>query len=289
MSLETGDRDPRLDALYHRGATTIYAARIDPRFSYTLYVPVGFDRLDRSHTTLLVAVHGTGRMQSLYRDLFAGFAEEHNCIVLAPLFPAGVLGDGNLSGYKYILEGDIRYDRVMLGMIEEVAGRYGVSGERVLMFGFSGGAHFTHRFTILHPGRIRAASIGAPGAVTLIDRDKPWWAGVRDCEERFGIAVRPEAYRGLPVHFVVGDADTETWEIRFQPGDRYWVEGANEAGATRGERIRALKQSFDSHGAHTRLDIVPGAAHDVVPVSAKTRAFFQDVLTGAFRFGAHND
>src|SRR5690606_24281589 len=65
MSLETGDRDPRLDALYHRGATTIYAARIDPRFSYTLYVPVGFDHLDRSHTTLLVAVHGTGRMQSL--------------------------------------------------------------------------------------------------------------------------------------------------------------------------------------------------------------------------------
>lgn len=245
--------------------------------------------MDRSRTTLLVAVHGTGRMQSLYRDLFAGFAEEHNCIVLAPLFPASVLGDANLSGYKYILEGDIRYDRVMLGMIDEVAGRYGVSGERVLMFGFSGGAHFTHRFTILHTGRIRAASIGAPGAVTLIDPDKPWWAGVRDCEQRFGIAVRRDAFRGLPVHFVVGDADTETWEIQFRPGDRYWVEGANDAGATRGERIRALKQSFDAHGAHTRLDIVPGAAHDVVPVSAMTRAFFHDVLTGAFGSAERED
>lgn len=272
----------RLNALYHTGATTIYASRIDARFSYTLYVPHRLQQMDLSKTTILVSVHGTGRMQSLYRDLFAEFAEYNNCIVLAPLFPANVLQDDNMSGYKYIQEGNIRYDRIMLGMIDEVAERYGVSGEKVLMFGFSGGGHFTHRFTLLHPQRIRAASIGAPGSVTRIDFEKRWWSGVSDCEAIFGIRINPENYEGLPLHFVVGEADLETWEITFSEGDRYYVEGANDAGRDRRERILSLAESFTKCGARVRHDEVSGVAHDVVAVAQKTREFFSDVLTGTF-------
>lgn len=278
MSDSAGSMDSRLEQTYFRGATPIFASRIDPRFSYTLYVPERFDQFDRSRTTILVAVHGTGRMQALYRDLFSEFAERHNCIVLAPLFPADVLGDGNLSGYKYIVERDIRYDLVMLGMLDEVARRFGVSASRVLMFGFSGGGHFTHRFTILHADRVRAASIGAPGSVTLLDAAAPWWVGIADCEQRFGIRVDPRSFHDLPLHFVVGDADTETWEITFKQGDRNYMPGANRAGRTRGERVRALAESFRSHGARVRVDLVPGAAHDVTEVVQKTREFFGDVL-----------
>lgn len=268
----------RLKDTYYRGATPIFASRFDARFSYTLYVPHRLDRVDRARTRILVAVHGTGRMQALYRDLFAEFAEYHNCIVLAPLFPASVLGDGNLSGYKYMIEGDIRYDRVMLAMIDEVAADYGVSSERVLMFGFSGGAHYTHRFTILHPRRILAASVGAPGSVTLLDSGSPWWVGVANCEELFGVRFDPRSVRSLPMHFVVGDADNETWEITFNEGDRNYMPGANDAGRTRGERIRALAASFERCGAMVRLDVVPGATHDVTAVVRYTREFFADVL-----------
>ncbi|HET6630180.1 MAG TPA: hypothetical protein VFG91_10435 [Woeseiaceae bacterium] len=274
------DHDKRFDALYRFGATPIFAARADPRFSYALYVPHRLDRMGRDRTTLLVSVHGTGRMQSLYRDLFAEFAEYNNCIVLAPLFPANVLQDGNLSAYKYLREGDIRYDQIVLGMIEEVAERYRISGERVLLFGFSGGGHFVHRFTILHPRRVLAASIGAPGAVTVIDFEKPWWTGAGDIERLFDIRVDPASFEGLPLHFVVGAADTETWEITFQPGDRYYMAGANDAGRTRGERIRTLMDSFRRCGANTRLDEVPDVTHDVVPLSRYTREFFLDVLEG---------
>jgi poly(3-hydroxybutyrate) depolymerase len=277
--------DPRLEQTYFRGATPIFASRIDARFSYTLYVPHRFDQFDRARTTVLVAVHGTGRMQALYRDLFAEFAESHNCIVLAPLFPADVLGDDNLSGYKYIVERDIRYDLVMLGMLDEVARRFGVSAQRVLMFGFSGGGHFTHRFTILHADRIRAASVGAPGSVTLVDPGSPWWVGIADCEQRFGIRVDPRGFQDLPLHFVVGDADTETWEITFKEGDRNYMPGANSAGRTRGERVRALAESFRSHGARVRVDVVPGATHDVSEVIVKTREFFADVLNDPRRDG----
>lgn len=274
------DSRDQLRALYHLGATTIFSCRRDARFAYALYVPHRLDRMDRTKTTILVSVHGTGRMQSLYRDLFAEFAEYNNCIVLAPLFPANVLQDGNLSGYKYMREGDIRYDLIMLDMIDQVAAQYGVPGERVLMFGFSGGGHFTHRFTILHPHRIRAASVGAPGSVTLLDPGRPWWVGVKDCREIFGIDVDPDGVRGLPMHFVVGEADNETWEITFKPGDRHYIDGANDAGVTRGDRLRRLAESFRTHGALVRLDTVSGATHDVTAVIRKTREFFRDVLAG---------
>ena len=272
----------RLNELYNMGTTPIYASRVDARFPYALYVPHRLEKMDRAQTRILVSVHGTGRMQSLYRDLFAEFAEYNNCIVLAPLFPANVLQDGNMSGYKYLYEGDIRYDVVMLGMIDEVAERYQVQADKVLMFGFSGGGHFTHRFTILHPDRIYAASVGAPGAVTLIDAAKPWWAGIKDCESLFGIRVEPQAFNNMPLHFVVGEADEETWEITFGPDDKYYIDCANDAGRTRGERIRALMDSFQKCGARTRLDLVPDATHDVTAVAQKTREFFCDVLNGRF-------
>ena len=278
---EQEEKAQGLQSLYFRGETTIFASRTDPRFPYALFVPHRFDRLNHEETRLLVSVHGTGRMQSLYRNLFAEFAQYHNCIVVAPLFPANVLGDGNLHGYKFIREGGIRYDRVMIGIIDEVAELYGVRGDKVLMFGFSGGAHFTHRFTILHSERILAASVGAPGSVTLLDPKRPWWTGIADVEEKLGVTIDMDAFQGLPMHFVVGDADRETWEITFNESDRYYMPGANEAGETRVDRLRALAESFRRAGAVVRFELVPGKTHDVRPIARRTREFFHDLLTGA--------
>ena len=44
-------------------------------------------------------------------------------------------------------------------------------------FGFSGGAQFAHRFLYIHPGRLRAVSLGAPGLVTMLDETRAWWVG----------------------------------------------------------------------------------------------------------------
>lgn len=270
------DHLQKLHALYHQGATTIYAARADQRFSYTLYVPTS--RPITATTRIIASVHGTGRMQALYRDMFADFCETHDCIAIAPLFPANVLQDGEMNGYKYIQEGTIRYDHIMLDMIAEVTERYGARGDQVMMFGFSGGGHFTHRFALLHPQRILAASVGAPGSVTLLDFEQPWWVGLRDAEARFGVSIDRAAFEGLPMHFVVGADDLDTWEITFREGDTRYMPGANDAGATRPERIRALAASFARAGAKTRVDEAPGAAHDVTAVIGYTKAFFADVL-----------
>jgi poly(3-hydroxybutyrate) depolymerase len=277
MNLSVPDPTTRARAIYDLGPTAIFAAKADPRFHYCLYVPpkVG----DGAKVDLLVAVHGTGRTSFLdFRDGFAEFGRWNDCAVLCPIFPVGVLGDGNRSGYKYLAEGDIRYDEIVLKMVDEVAAKYRQDWSRFAMFGFSGGGHFTHRFAILHPAKLWAASIGAPGSVTLLDPAKDWWIGIRDVKQRFGIDFDTAALARVPVQMIVGEADLETWEITHKPGGTYWMEGANDAGSTRPERLQALKASFESAGVDVRLDLVPGVSHDRLKVLDRVKDFLSNVL-----------
>ena len=94
MPQEVDTEVERSQKLYFRSHTTIFSSRYDPRFQYCLYVPPAFDN-DRENYRLVVAMHGTGRSMTHYRDAFAEFARYNRCVVLAPLFPVGPLGDGN--------------------------------------------------------------------------------------------------------------------------------------------------------------------------------------------------
>ncbi|MEP7454175.1 alpha/beta hydrolase [Phyllobacterium sp. SB3] len=256
-------------SLYDTGSTTIFASRHDPRFSYCLYVPPGLGKTDEQ-TQLVVAMHGTGRSFITYRDAFAAFGRWNNCIILAPLFPVGVEGDRNASGFKYIIENDLRYDELLIAIVDEVKDYYRLKIDRFAMFGYSGGGHFTHRFLLLHPDRLWAASIGAPGSVTLLDPTRDWWVGTRDFAKLFGKQVDIEALSKVAVQMVVGAADLETWEITHKPGGRYWMPDANRAGKTRPERLASLRDSFEAAGIGVRFDLVPNMAHDgpqAVPVA----------------------
>lgn len=274
---DTAEAAARGRALYDFGPTAIYASRSDPRFHYALYVPPA--AADGAKVDLLVAIHGTGRTSFLeFRDGFSGFGRWNDVAVLCPVFPVGVLGDGARSGYKYMIEGDIRYDRVLLDMVDEVAERYRQDWRQFAMFGFSGGGHFTHRFAILHPQRLWAASIGAPGSVTRLDPTRDWWVGIRDLPERFGITFDAAALARVPVQMIVGNADLETWEITHRPGGRFWMEGANDAGPTRPERLKALAESFRAAGVEVQFDLLPGVSHQRLATLPKVQDFLAGVL-----------
>jgi poly(3-hydroxybutyrate) depolymerase len=268
-----GDRGRQI---YDLGHTTVFASRHDPRFSYCLYVPPTLQQDDPPD--LVVAMHGTGRAFTSYRDAFADFGRWNNCIILCPLFPVGVLGDGNRDGFKYMQEADIRYDRVLLSIVEEVGEHYGIDVGRFALFGYSGGGHFAHRFLMFHPERLWAASIGAPGSVTLLDPSRDWWVGIRNVKERFGIEIDPAAMARVPVQMIVGAADLETWEITHREGGRNWMPGANDAGRTRPERLDSLRRSFEAQGIKVRFDLVPNVPHDGNRVVEHVESFFAEVL-----------
>lgn len=249
------------------GATPVLASRRDPRFSYCLYVPRGYATAAMP-PALVVAVHGSWRWFWVYRDAFAAFAEAQNCLILCPLFPVGVRGDGERHGYKYLREGDIRYDTVLDGIVEDVVEAYGLKVARFALFGFSGGAHFAHRYLLLHPARVWAASIAAPGSVTLLDPARDWWVGTRNIGALFGVDLDLAALARVPVQMLIGDSDLDTAEIAHDPASRWWMAGANDAGRTRPERLDALRRSFEAAGIAVRFQVMPGVGHDgEAPVS----------------------
>lgn len=265
-------------ALYDLGEGIVYASRFDPRFSYCTYVPPHLAQARRP-MELVVIVHGTGRAFVEYRDAFSEFARWNDCIVLCPLFPAGVLGDGNRDAFKHMKEGDIRYDEVLLKMVDEVAEKFDCDFSRFALFGYSGGGQYVNRFALLHPERLWALSIGAPGSVTLLDADKDWWVGTRGMQERFGKRLDLDALRKLPVHMVVGKADLETWEITHREDGRFYMPGCNDAGRTRPERLETLRKSFVAAGVNVDMDVVANVPHD----GMKCVGVVQDFLAKALR------
>jgi len=273
---------------YGFGRTTMFASQYDQRFSYCLYVPESYDEDGETTYPLAVIVHGTNRPAQEYRDAFIEFAEREQCIILAPLFPVGIIEPGELSSYKFIKFHDIRFDHVLLAMIDEVADIYRIERDRFLLHGFSGGGHFAHRFFYLHPARLLGVSIGAPGMVTLLDDQYPWWVGVADIEEQFGIALDIPAMRQTSVQMIVGGSDTDTWEITIAEGSRNWMPNANIAGKTRIDRIASLRDSFEQHGITVQHDIVPDVGHEGFRILDTVQSFFSAVLAEQ-RSGAGSD
>ncbi len=274
----TAEARERLRRSYALGRTAIRAAEADTRFSYALYVPPDFTPATR----IVVCVHGSTRDSFLdFRDGFSEFGRWNDCVILCPLFPIGPRGDGQANGYKYMAEADIRYDLLLIAMVEEVRARYALDATTFAIFGYSGGGHFSHRFAILHPNRLWACSIGAPGSVTLLDPTRDWWVGIRDLHARFGVAFDAAALARVPVQMIVGDADLETWEITHQPGGTYSMEGANDPGRTRPERLATLRRSFEAAGVTVRFDLVPGVSHDRTRVIGRVQDFFAGVIRTA--------
>lgn len=266
-----------IELLY--GATPALTYQQDKRFCYFLYVPASArHEPPAAGYPLVVLVHGTARTVEGYRSGFAEFAEEQQCILLLPLFPVGIDTALDLDEYKRLQHGQLRYDQILLGMVDEVATIYPVQSNRFLLHGFSGGGQFTHRFLYLHPDRLRGVSVGAPGSVTLVDDTRPWWVGTKDVEDRFGIDINKQAIADVPVLLVIGERDTNPDDIQIDTSEPAWMEGINETGSTRQERIQTLQHNLSGLGCSVRHAVVPGVGHEGLKVFGPVREFFADQL-----------
>ena len=170
------------------GSTPIKALHSDPRVSYNLYIPPDHYNPDPSRNIstedesshpsyklpqipLVISVHGTGRDAGTCRRRLIAFADTERCAILAPLFPAGLDDELDYDSYKLLRSKTLKSDLALLDIVKEVAVRYpGIDTEKFSLVGFSGGAQFVHRFLYIHPERVLAASVGAPGRVTYLDR-----------------------------------------------------------------------------------------------------------------------
>jgi pimeloyl-ACP methyl ester carboxylesterase len=263
----TGSIDLASERAHFVGGTPFFASQHDQRLFYALYVPKDHTP-DAEPLPLVVIQHGTGRSAELYRDKWKPFAIEHRCVILTPLFPAGLMEPGELHSFKFLEYRGLRFDEELLHIVDEVGARFNTETVKFYLHGFSGGGQFAHRFFYAHPDRLAGISIGAPGRITQLDPRLPWWLGTGGFEERFGIRIDLDALRKVPVQMVIGGDDVETWEIN-NPGGPNWMDGVQETGSTRIERLETLRDNFVAQGIDVRFDVVPGVAHKgsgVIPV-----------------------
>lgn len=235
--------------------------RADPRFTWRLYAPEGFEGASDRYR-LVIAVHGSGRGVERLLDGFAPHADRNRWVVLAPHFPPGVLGNDDGDGYKTLIEGDIRYDRLLLAMVEEAEQALNARFDRFGLYGFSGGGQFAHRFLYRHPDRLWAVSIGAPGAITRIDDRFDYWFGTRNLAAVLGAPLDLDAVRKVPIQLVCGDQDLAEPPIPAKLAER--LKPLGDIGRHRVDRIGMLAANYREHGLDVRLDMVPGVAHEGV-------------------------
>lgn len=275
---------PRFIARYDTGVTPYWALGAEPRVGYRLCVPRGCDPAGASRHRLVVALHGS--MREDHAAPFQDFVEATGAIVLAPVFPGGLAVPHDLDAYKFLRFPGFACDLLLLAMIAEVAAKYRLEndGARFALFGFSGGAQFAHRFLYLHPGRLLAVSLAAPGLVTLLDDRRPWWVGTGGMAEAFGAPpLDRAAIARVTVQILVGAADVDPAEIAIREGAHDWMPGINDAGPTRIARAAALAASLRAAGVTVRHEIVPGAGHDHLALVPAAAAFLAAALSPALQ------
>ena len=251
-----------------RWPMAVFALRSEPRVSWCMHMPEGYWD-DPAAFRLVVAVHGTGRGAQAYRDAFAAHAASNRWVVLAPLFPVGLFGDGCADGYKRLVEGELRYDRLLLAMVDELGEVLSTSFSTFDLFGFSGGGHFAHRFLYLHPDRLRAVCVGASGGITRIDPSRDWPLGTRNVPEVFGLKLDLDALRRVRVRLLVGGDDRMRLPI---PPDLL-----AELGDLTPDRVGLnglLHHNLHSLGLQVDREIVPGVAHEGLKLVGNAAAFF---------------
>ncbi|CAK7224566.1 hypothetical protein SCUCBS95973_005560 [Sporothrix curviconia] len=312
-ALSTTDVPVRfLETVFLTGCIPWRVAPGDPRVSYALYVPnsaysVKFtaDATDDDRATrgaadqlpLMVWVHGTLRNTAPITTDLAAFADANRCACLAPLFPANMDGPSDLDAYKLVLQSrTLRSDRVLLAILDEVAACWpGIATNRVYLGGFSGGGQFAHRFLYLHPARLAAVGVGAPGRPTFLDETQPWPAGVQDVEALTGRAVDKAAIARVAVQLAIGSEDSavhggkEFWvwlrELKAKMAGDDGASGKSGGGGGGGglplsfgsrlDSTKELQRQWKEDGIESTLTVVDGFAHDGKGVRPHILAFLR--------------
>jgi hypothetical protein len=182
-----------------------------------------------------------------------------------------------------------RVDLQLIAMIDRARAELAQSGiqtdEDVLIQGFSASGMFANRFTILHPERVKAATIGSPGGWPIAPmagfqgEPLPYPAGIADIEQLSGAPFQPALYNAIPQLIYMGAADdndsldfTDGWDEKdAQRVDRLFGDDP----LSRWESAQAL---YEKAGANAEFLLVDGIGHDRRELQKHSTEFFRKVL-----------
>ena len=168
--------------------------------------------------------------------------------------------------------------------------------------GFSGGGQFTQRFLYIHPDRLSAISIGAPGKVTLLDDQLMWPKGIKNVQGVFDRSINLSLVTAVNIHMVVGSKDTgahggsefkqwqeetkqKTLKAKDAGSDQESALTTNidtsEPGQGRLGTLQNIQKLWKDQGIEARLNIVDGVGHSADGVRNCVLNFFKPLMQKA--------
>ena len=276
---------------------TLIEADPDKGFNYPyfLYTPSSFTTSEASPRPILVSVVNTIRpdndfttfLQLAEREIQRGrkrdIADGVDIPLIIPVFPKS---DGDPEPWHFYpthLDPDTfttnnsplsRVDLQVLEMVADASSRLEDDGYNIAstihVDGFSSDGTFANRFTMLHPERVNAVSIGGVHALTLPkteldddvpvvgdpkwdqlsypvgteEKELPYPIGVANLEELTGSGLNREAWLNTPQYIYIGDEDDPA------PGD--------------GIDYKSFANLYDDQAQQTRRSNRPYALPDLL-------------------------
>jgi pimeloyl-ACP methyl ester carboxylesterase len=144
----------------------------------------------RPSGVLLIIPGFNGSGEKILDDRWKHFADEHSLVLLAPTFTStNSPQELRTKGYYYPEQGS---GAVIEEALSEVHRRTGAPVDKILIFGFSAGAHLAHRFALWKPDRVEAFVAYSAG----------WWSDPTS------------ALRGVPALIMCGESDERYEQTR---------------------------------------------------------------------------
>lgn len=238
---------------------------------YYVYVPPSFFE-DPQKGKTLIAVHGySGRKDNQSgrkrvqraAERWSHLADRNRWVVIAPHFDEKRFK----NNYQRLNFDGVRADTRLDEIVFETANRLrGIRTEKLMLFGFSGGGQFVHRYAAFHPNRIERAVAAAAGWYLWPDATLPYPIGTEAV--RLQKLPKPQIRKlcRLNLLIIVGeyDADQGTFRKTFKRHNLSVLQGE-------GRRIRAQNwiEALKKHSGIEEKDfkitfkIAPNTGHAI--------------------------
>lgn len=251
----------------------------DPVQAYYVYVP----KSGGKGAPVFVTVHGISRNALEHIESFAPMADAFGVVLIAPHFDRDRHPDFQRLGRD---GRGARADHALDAILEEVCAHSGACGERLYLFGFSGGAQFAHRYAFAHPDRVAAMVLGAAGWYTFPDAGHRYPRGIRECARLPGVTFDKSRFLRIPTMVVVGERDTARDTVLNTSAKIDQQQGSNRFERAR-RWVKAMRAAAEWEGLTTPyiLDTLPRTGHSF------TRCVMRGQIasrTFCFLFGAAN-
>lgn len=253
--------------------------REDPAQEYYLYLPTSGAR----NASIFVTVHGISENWDTHANLYQPFAETYGVVLISPHFP-----QTRYTDYQRLTsDNGERADYALQKIVKEVRELTQASTGKFYLFGYSGGAQFTHRYAMAHPEEIARYAVGAAGWYTFPDTTYTYPYGIRNTGQLPGVTFDPNHFLLVPGAVMVGDLDIELDSSLNQDAAVNAQQGTTRY--ERGQRwIEAMLTQASQRGLTTPYEFhsLPGCAHSFSDCMKKS-GMGQTVFN--WLFGAQTD